>query len=164
MSAVVDVDWKNVVEGICSGRGRDPKALIPILQDIQMSYGCIPKEAQVQVALALDVPHARVGEVISFYSFLTEEPLGKYVFRLCQTISCEMAGKAEVGEALKSALGLDFGETSEDGLFTLDYTNCIGMCDQSPAMLVNDEAYGNLSPESVDQIVAEYREKGAELR
>ncbi|MFP4201233.1 MAG: NAD(P)H-dependent oxidoreductase subunit E [Clostridia bacterium] len=164
MSVAMDVDWKMVVEDICSERGRDHNALIPILQDIQLGYGCVPREAQVQVAMALDVPHARVGEVVSFYSFLTEELLGKYVFRLCRTISCEMAGKAEVAEALRSALGLDFGETSEDGLFSLDYTNCIGMCDQSPAMLVNDEAYGNLTPESVERIVADYREKGDELR
>ncbi len=163
MSALLDMDWRSVVADLVATRGTDRTALIPILQDIQLNYGYVPKEAQTQLALALDISQAQVSEVISFYSFLSGEPKGKFVFRLCQTISCEMAGKEEVARALESSLGLSFGETSEDGLFSLEYTNCIGMCDQPPAMLVNDDVFGDLTPESVEEIVSGYRRKGEEL-
>ncbi len=163
MSARIDMDWNSVVADIVASRGDGQTALIPILQDIQLSYGYVPAEAQMEIAKALNLSGARVSEVISFYSFLTDEPQGKFVFRLCQTISCEMKGKEEVGRALESALGISFGETSEDGLFSLEFTNCIGMCDQPPAMLVNDDVYGDLTPEAIAEIVADYRRKGDEL-
>ncbi len=162
MTTRTRIDWNNVVQDVVDMRGEDHTALIPILQDIQRSHGHVPREAQNAIAIALDVSQARVAEVISFYSFLTEEPQGQYIFRLCQTISCEMDGKDEVASALERALGIAFGETSEDGLFSLEYTNCIGMCDQPPAMLVNDDAFGGLTPQSVQDIVADYRRKGEE--
>ena len=86
----------------------------------------------------LDLHPVEVYGVVSFYTFLNSEKKGRYVVRLCQTISCDMAGKDAVAAALREALGIEFGETTEDGVFSLEWANCLGMCDQGPAMLVND--------------------------
>jgi [NiFe] hydrogenase diaphorase moiety large subunit len=89
------------------------------------------------------------------------EQHGKYIIRLCQTVACQMRNEFRpiVGR-LKKELGIDFGQTTDDGLFSLEYVNCIGMCDRGPAMLINDDVYPDLTVEKVSEILAMYRKRG----
>ena len=133
--------------------GKDRTALIPILQEVQRKHGHISDFAMQVVADQLDIHPVEVFSVVSFYSSLNFEPLGRYVIRLCQTISCDMAGKDAVATQLENDLGIEFGETTPDGKFTLEWANCLGMCDQGPALLVNDRVYTKVTPDKVHDIL-----------
>lgn len=133
------------------GSGRD--ALIPILQEIQANHQYITEYAMQVVADVLDIHPVEVYGVVSFYSFLDNKPMGKFVIRLCRTISCDMQGKDNVARQLENDLGINFGQTTEDGLFTLGWASCLGMCDQGPAMLVNDQIFTHVTPEKVHGIL-----------
>lgn len=127
--------------------------LLPILQAIQDKYHHISDFAMQEIANLLDIHPVEVYGVVSFYSFLRTGTTGNFVIRLCRTISCEMAGKANVARQIENELGIKFGETTPDGHFTLEYANCLGLCDQGPAMLVNDVAYTCVTPEKVHDII-----------
>lgn len=132
-------------------------SLIPILRKIKEKYRCIDSEAMQIIADVLGIHPVEVHAVASFYAFLKPELEGRLVFRLCRTLSCELAGKDEVAEQLRNELGIDFGETTADQLFTLEWANCMGLCDQGPAMLVNETVYTSLTPQKISDIVADYR-------
>jgi len=127
--------------------------LLPILQAIQEKYHHISEFAMQEIANMLDIHPVEVYGVVSFYSFLRTGSTGTFVIRLCQTISCNMAGKNNVARQLENELGIKFGETTADGHFTLEYANCLGLCDQGPALLVNDVAYTHVTPEMVRDII-----------
>lgn len=133
------------------GKGRT--ALIPILQEVQRKHGQISDFAMQVVADQLDIHPVEVFSVVSFYSFLDFEPLGRFVIRLCRTIPCDMAGKDRVATQLENDLGIEFGETTPDGKFTLQWTNCLGMCDQGPALLINDRVFTRVTPDKVHEIL-----------
>ncbi|MFZ2957231.1 MAG: NAD(P)H-dependent oxidoreductase subunit E [Candidatus Ozemobacteraceae bacterium] len=133
--------------------------LMPVLQHIQQKYRHISPEVMQETAGAFHIHPVEVQGVVSFYSFLSTERKGKFIIRLCQTISCDMAGKAALARQLENDLGISFGKTTKDGLFTLEYTNCLGMCDSGPALLVNDEIYTKVTPESVAEIIDTYVKK-----
>lgn len=137
--------------------GTERSALIPILQEIQARYHRVSDFAMQVVADLLGIHPVEVYSVVSFYAFLDDKPKGKHVIRLCRTISCDMQGKENVANQLRADLDVDFGETTEDGMFTLEWTNCLGMCDQGPALMVNDEIHTRLTPEKVHDIVEECR-------
>jgi NADH:ubiquinone oxidoreductase subunit E len=151
---------KDTITGIVNSHGRERDNLLPILIDINNKYGYISTEAMVEVSNLTDIPIGEIHGVVSFYSFLSIEKRGKFIIRLCRTISCDMADKDKIVRVLEKEIGIKFGETSKDGLFTLEFTNCIGMCDNPPAMLVNDEVYGGLTPEKVVEIIDSYRNRG----
>lgn len=138
--------------------GNDRSALIPVLQQIQANYGRISDLAMQQVADNLGIHPVEVHGVVSFYSFLHEKPQGRFVIRLCRTISCDMAHKDRVARQLENDLGVSFGESTSDGLFTLEWANCLGMCDQGPAMLINEKVYTRVTPEQVHDILQECRQ------
>ena len=137
--------------------GKERSSLLPILQKIEEKHQYISDFAQQEVARLLDIHPVEVYSVITFYSFLSHKPRGRNVVRLCQTITCDMAGKKAVADAIKRELGIDFGETTKDKRITLEYANCVGMCDQGPAMLVNDKVYSQLTPESAVEILNEIK-------
>ena len=143
--------------------GRTRNYLLPILQELNRKFSYINNYMIEAVSNALDISPAEVHGVVAFYSFLNESPKGKYIIRLCKTISCDMAGKDRIVRVLEKELGISFGETTKDGLFSLEYTNCIGMCNEGPAMLVNDEVYSKLCPEKVVDIL-EFYKNGARKR
>lgn len=145
------------LEGIAKSYGYDRAALLPMLQVIQDRESRISEHAMQMCADILDIHPVEVYGVVSFYSFLSVEPKGKFIVRLCRSISCEMAGKGRVARQLKNDLGIDFGETTSDGKFTLEWTNCLGMCDQGPAMLVNDVPHVRVTPEMVHDILQQCR-------
>ncbi|MDD5765367.1 MAG: NAD(P)H-dependent oxidoreductase subunit E [Candidatus Marinimicrobia bacterium] len=126
----------NEIQSLKEKHGKDRSALIPILQALQEIYGYLPYIVLQETAHSLGIHPSEVEGVASFYSFFrTKEKQGKYVIRLCQTISCNLAKKANVARQLENELGIKFGQTTHDGMFTLEYTNCLGMCDQGPAFL-----------------------------
>ena len=143
--------------------GLNRSSLIPILREVKERYRGIDGYAMQVIADVLHIHPVEVQAVATFYAFLRPETEGRYVFRLCRTLSCEFAGKDLVAEQLEESLGIGFGETSPGGAFTLQWTNCMGMCDQGPAMLVNDTVYALLTPSKARAIVEEYLTK-AELQ
>ncbi len=145
------------IEELVEKHGCNRTALLPVLQDIQRKYKYISEFAQQEVARVLDIHPVEVYSVITFYSFLDSNPKGRNIVRLCQTITCDLKGKEAIANAIERELGIEFGETTGDNKFTLEYVNCLGMCDQGPAMLVNDKVYANLTPEKAVQILNEIR-------
>jgi NADH:ubiquinone oxidoreductase subunit E len=145
------------IENLIDQYGKDRTALLPVLQALQKKYRYISDFSQQEVARLLDIHPVEVYSVISFYSFLSYKPQGRNIVRLCQTITCDMAGKELVADAIERELGIKFGETTKDNKITLEYANCLGMCDQGPAMLVNDEIYSHLTPEKAVQILNEIK-------
>ena len=133
--------------------------LIPVLQHVQNVARHISPEAMQDIASAFKIHPVEVQGVVSFYSFLSTEKKGKFIIRLCQTVTCDMAGKEAVARQLENELGIEFGETTDDGMFTLEFTNCLGMCDQGPAMLVNDEIYTKVTADTVIDVIESCRSR-----
>ena len=105
----------------------------------------------------MDIHPVEVYSVITFYAFLNTKSKGKNIVRLCQTISCDIQGKKDVAKAIERELGIKFGETTKDKKFTLEYANCVGMCDQGPAMIINERVFVKLTPEKAVQILNEIK-------
>ena len=145
------------IRTLVAQRGKDRPALMPILQELQRKYASISDFAMQVVADELGIHPAEVYGVVTFYAFLHHEPRGRFQVRLCQTISCDLAGKARVARQLENELGIAFGETTADGRFSLEYASCLGMCDQGPALLVNDRVYTRVTPDQVHHIIEDCR-------
>jgi NADH:ubiquinone oxidoreductase subunit E len=132
---------------------------LPILQGIVEKHNYLTDEAMVEVAKELDISAAEVYGTASFYTFLDTQERGKYVIRVCKTITCSMKGKIEILETLEDMLKIKAGETTSDKQFTLLETNCIGWCHKAPAMLINEIPYTELTPEKVVEIIKGYMQK-----
>ncbi len=139
--------------------GRKRESLMPILQEVVEQYYYLSEENMVSIAKELDISTADVFGTATFYSFLKTEWQGKYSIRVCQTIICDMKHKEDIIEAITEMLGILPGETTPDGKFSLNYTNCLGWCHKGPAMLINDEYYTELTPEKVKDILLSYMKK-----
>jgi len=149
----------NLVKELAEKHGRKRESLMPILQDIVRKYNYLTDEAMVEVATELDISAAEVYGTASFYTFLDTETRGKYVIRVCKTITCSMKGKNDVISTLEDILKIKVGETTPDKMFTLLETNCIGWCHKAPAMLINDMPYTDLTPEAVLDVIKGYMSK-----
>lgn len=137
-------------------RGRGDQ-IIQVLKDIQPLCGnTISEEIVAIVAHEMDIPVARVFEIASFYAFFSFEKRGKYIIRLCKSAPCHVKGASELLRAFEEELGVKAGGTTKDGKFTLETCECLGICDRSPAALINDDAYGPLTPEMVRGVLAKY--------
>ena len=145
------------IRGLIVRFGRQRSALIPVLQELHRAHASISDFAMQVVADELGIHPAEVYGVVSFYAFLHHQPRGRFQIRLCRTISCDLAGKARVAKQLENELGIRFGETTPDGRFSLEWASCLGMCDQGPALLVNDRVYTRVSPEQVHRIIDDCR-------
>ena len=137
--------------------GRRRSNLLPILQAVQRKYHCVSDVAMQIVADDLGLHPSEVHSVVSFYSFLDERPKGRFVVRLCRTMSCSLAGRDRVAQQLRNDLGIQFGETTPNGTFTLEWASCLGLCDQGPALLVNDDVYTKVTPTLVHHIIESCR-------
>lgn len=146
----------NLVKELVELHGTSRASLIPILQGIVEKYNFLTDDAMVEVAKELDLSAAEVYGTASFYTFLDIEPRGKYVIRVCKTITCAMKGKMEVIETLEDILKIKIGETTSNGKFTLLETNCMGWCHKAPAMLINEIPYTELTTEKVIKIIKDY--------
>jgi [NiFe] hydrogenase diaphorase moiety large subunit len=145
------------IEKLAEKYGRTRDALLPILQEIQMRHGYVSEFAQQEIANFLDIHPVEVYGVVTFYAFLSRKPEGRNIVRLCQTIACDLAGKEAIARAIERELNIKFGETTSDTKFTLEYINCMGMCDQGPALLINDYVYTHLTPHKAVEIIKSYK-------
>jgi len=143
------------IEKLVEKYGNERSSLLPIIQDVQREHKYVSDYAQQEIARLLNIHPVEVFSVISFYSFLYSKPRGRNIVRLCQTITCDMVGKENIARAIERELGISFGETTKDEKITLEYANCLGMCDQGPAMIVNERVYSHLTPEKAVQILNE---------
>lgn len=141
------------IQALASRMGRDRTSLLPILQEIKRRYRRVDPYAQQVIAHTLGIHPVEVDSVLTFYAFLGRRPQGRFVIRLCRTLSCDMAGKERVRRQLENDLGIRFGETTADGRFTLEWASCMGMCDQGPALLVNESIHVRVTPEGVHDLL-----------
>lgn len=149
----------NLVKKLSEKHGRSRHSLMPILQGIVEKHNYLTDEVMVEVAKELEISAAEVYGTASFYTFLDTKVRGKYVIRVCKTITCSMKGKNEIIQLLEDMLKIKAGETTSDRLFTLLETNCIGWCHKAPAILINDLPYTELTPEKVAEIIKSYMHK-----
>jgi len=149
----------NLVKELSDKHGRARESLMPILQGIVEKHNYLTDEAMVEVAKELDISAAEVYGTASFYTFLDTQVRGKYVIRVCKTITCSMKGKSEIIQILEDMLKIRVGETTSDKQFSLIETNCIGWCHKAPAMLINEIPYTELTPEKVVEVIKGYMQK-----
>ncbi|NOR33690.1 MAG: NAD(P)H-dependent oxidoreductase subunit E [Bacteroidales bacterium] len=148
-----------LVRELANTHGRTRESLIPTLQDLVVHKRFLSRQDMVDVARELDISAADVFGTATFYTFLDTEPRGKYIIRICKTISCAMKGKNEILSTIEEILKLNLGETTPDRKFSLLEANCIGWCHKAPAMLINDTPYTDLTPKIVTEILREYIKK-----
>ncbi|MEO8158010.1 MAG: formate dehydrogenase subunit gamma [Betaproteobacteria bacterium] len=138
-------------------RKDQPGALLPILHGIQDALGHVPREAIAQIAQALNLSRAEVHGVVSFYHYFRTSPPGRHTVYLCRAESCQAMGANKLVEHAKARLGIDFHETTKDGAFTLEPIYCLGNCACSPAMMIDEEVFGRVTPERFEEVVRELR-------
>jgi len=142
------------VEAIAAGLKERPGALMLILREVQDRFGYIPRESVPIIAHALNLSRAEVHGVVTFYHDFRSAPPGRNVIRLCRAESCQAMGAVALAEHVRARLGVGFGETTGDGAFTLEPVHCLGNCGCSPAMMLNDELHGRVSPARFDELLA----------
>lgn len=130
---------------------------IPLLGDIQRQFGYLPQEAVEEAARALDIPAAELFGVATFYSMFRLKPLGVHVIRLCRGTACHVQGSLRIAEELQRRLKVAEGDTTEDGLFTLQFVACLGCCSLAPVMMVGEDVHGRLTPDKAVKVLDAYR-------
>ncbi|MBC8178026.1 MAG: NADH-quinone oxidoreductase subunit NuoE [Desulfobacteraceae bacterium] len=130
--------------------------LLGMIKEEQAKNGSVSDGAMAHIAQTLHLPIGNVYGVTTFYSFLSTRPLGRHVIHICKSVPCFLQNGAMMAAAIEKELGISPGETTSDGRFSFELTNCIGACDQAPAMLVDDEVYGDLTPEKIGEILKSF--------
>lgn len=136
-------------------------ALIPVLQITQQIFGYLPEKALRTIAKELNKPYSEVAGVVSFYSFFSTVPRGKYLVRVCLGTACYVRGSKEVLKALTEELGIEVGQTTKDNLFSLEVGRCFGACGLAPAIMVNDDVHQRVKPARIAEILDLYRKQVA---
>lgn len=152
----------DLIKNLADQHGRERHNLLPILQGVVEQEKFLSEKSMVEIARELDLPASEVFGTATFYSFLETKKMGKYIIRICKTITCSMKGKNQVLLAIQDMLKINVGETTADGTFSLLQTNCLGFCHKAPAMLINNEVYTELTPEKVREILSSYLKKAKE--
>jgi NADH:ubiquinone oxidoreductase subunit E len=145
------------IESLVDEHGDDRSALLTILHEIQKKHRYISEYAQQEIARHLRLQPVEVYSVVSFYAFLNSEPKGRNIVRICRTVSCEMKNKEAIEKAIKRELNIKIGGTTKDNKFTVEYANCLGLCDVAPAMSINDRVYTRLTPEKAVKLLNEVK-------
>jgi len=133
-------------------------ALIPVLHEAQAIYGYLPYEVMRKIADGLGIPVAKVYGVVTFYSQFSLDKKGKYRINVCMGTACYVKGSADILNKFREELGIEVGECTEDGMFSLESCRCVGACGLAPVVMVNDDVYGKLVPEDVVGIIKKYAE------
>ena len=140
-----------------SNRHKAPDNLLVALKEAQSKLGHLPEEVMAELASSFDLPINDVYGVASFYSFLSTRPLGRNVIRICKSLPCYLKNCQTIIETVAKEIGIKPGETTPDGRFSFELTNCIGLCDRAPAMLINNDAHVDLTPSKISQILQNYK-------
>ncbi|NNG68176.1 NAD(P)H-dependent oxidoreductase subunit E [Caldanaerobacter subterraneus] len=133
-----------------------PGSLIAVMNDAQEIFGYLPIEVQLFISQEMKVPLTEIFGISTFYSRFTLKPSGKYKINLCMGTACYVRGAAMLLEKIKEKLGIEVGETTEDGKFSLEPTRCLGACALAPVMMINGEVFGRLTPNDVDEILKKF--------
>ena len=149
----------NIIKDLVGLHGRQRTSLMPILQAIVHKNNYLSDQDMTEIAKELDLSAAQVYGTATFYSFLDTIPRGKYVIRVCKTITCDMHGKKLIIQTLENMLKIKVGETTQDKNFTLLETNCLGWCHKGPSMLINEQVFSDLTQDKVHEIIANYMNK-----
>lgn len=147
------------IKEICNRYKNEPSPLMIVLTDVQKEYGYIPLEVQEVISAELDIPVSDIYGVVTFYSFFSLKPKGKYVIGVCIGTACYVKGSQNVLDKFAEILNIKCGETTEDGLFTLDGLRCIGACGIAPAISINGKVYPKVQLSEVAHIITEYSSK-----
>ena len=147
------------IEKILFKYEKNKSNLIQILNEVQETYGYIPENVQLEISKYLGMEMAEIYGVITFYARFTLKPKGKYNVAVCLGTACFVKGSERILERVKQKLGIDVGQTTPDGKFSIEATRCIGACGLAPVFTVNDEVYGKATPELVDKVLEEYMSK-----
>ena len=134
-----------------------PGALMPVLQGAQNIFGCVSEDVQKCIAEGLGVTLSEVYGVATFYAQFSLHPKGKYLISVCLGTACYVKGSQHILDKLSQVLNIPVGETTPDGMFTLEATRCLGACGLAPVMMINGKVYGRLTPDLVPGIIDEYR-------
>jgi len=134
-----------------------PGALIPVLHQAQLIFGYLSKDVQIKIAEGLDVPLSEVYGVVTFYSFFSLKPQGKYTIGVCLGTACYVKGAEALVDKIQNELGIKVGDTTDDGLFTLSITRCLGACGLAPVLTIDEDVYGRLTPERIPEILERYK-------
>lgn len=149
-------------EEIFNKYGKSRDNLLYILHEIQDNnpQNYLTEDDLIAVSKWLGVPYSYVHGVATFYSMFSLTPRGKYIIRVCESPTCHLMGSNDILIELVKQLGIGIGETTNDGLFTLELTSCLGVCGVAPAMMINKEVFGNLTPEKIREIINQKRREG----
>ncbi len=146
-------EQKRIIDQILEENRTLPGATMVILNELQSRIGFVSPAMQVYVAKQLHVPVSAIHGVISFYSFFTTQPRGKHTIKFCLGTACYVAGVPQLVEKAKQMLNIDLGETTPDGMITLEECRCVGACSQAPVVVVNEEVHGRQKPNKFPQIL-----------
>lgn len=140
---------------IAEHKGQDGAA-IPVLHKAQEIYGYLPIEVQTMIAEGLDIPLAEIYGIVTFYTQFSLNPKGKYKIGVCLGTACYVKGSGDILDKIKSILGIDVDECTPDGKFSIEATRCIGACGLAPVITINDDVYGRLGVDDVEDILKKY--------
>ena len=147
----------NFIKEVCKSYGNKPGEVINVLHKVQGEYGYLPAEVQELVAKELGIPVSRVYGIVSFYSFFTMTPKGEHPISVCLGTACYVRGAEKVLDELKRQQGINVGEVTPDGKFSLTCLRCVGACGLAPVIEVGDKVYGRMTPDRVKDVLAEYK-------
>ena len=162
VARTIERDISNIVQEAIETHGAKRDALIPILSEINHALGYIPAEAFVEVQKQIkaeEQTYVSTGQLFglaSFYDMLSTKPRGRHVIKFCENAPCHIVGGKAVWDALRETLDVENGQTTPDQKWTLLTTSCLGLCSVGPVVLIDDDLYGNVSPNQIDEILARY--------
>lgn len=147
---------EQLLKVIAEHKGQDGAA-IPVLHKAQEIYGYLPIEVQTMIAEGLEIPLAEIYGIVTFYTQFSLNPKGKYKIGVCLGTACYVKGSGDILEKIKSILGIDVDECTEDGKFSIEATRCIGACGLAPVITINEDVYGRLTVDDVEDILKKYQ-------
>jgi len=157
MSPEFSDQTKKKIEKILSYYPKKVAALLPVLHLAQREFGSISPAEEKLVAALLEIKPIQVREAVTFYSLLNRQPLGQYHIQVCSNLSCTLLGAEGLIDHLKQKLGIEPGQTTPDKKFTLTTVECLGACEEAPAMMINFDYHGNLDEKKIDDILAKLK-------
>lgn len=149
---------KERIREICASFDNAPGELINVLHKTQSELGFLPEQVQREIARNLGISVAQVYGMVTFYSFFTMTPKGRYTISVCMGTACYVRGAEKIVDELKDRLGIKVGEATEDGKFSLDCLRCVGACGLAPVLLVGDKVYGRVEARDIKEILESYQE------
>ena len=139
-----------------ASQDKAPGNLLVALKEAQAKHGCLSPDFMAELSDSLDVPVNDVYGVATFYSFLATRPKGRHIIRVCKSVPCFLNSSDTLIDSIRKELGVEPGETTADGRFSFELTNCIGACDKAPAMMIDNDVHGEVDRDKIAQILKEY--------